>query len=270
MRLVADVTGEGPVALLLHGQPGSAADWAAVVPLLRSQFTVVVPDRLGYGRTGGRAGGFAANAAAVCELLDRLERERALVVAHSWAGGVALDLAERSPARVDALVLVASVDPADKPGWVDRVLAVPPVGRVLASLAIGAARRALAHPALRGLVDRRMPSPTSDSLARAWRQQGLSRSFAIEQQALVDELGRLAPHLGQVGVPVAVVQGSADHIVDPSAGLHLAAALPDAELVTVAGAGHLLPFERPETIAAAVTAVARRAGLLEGAPPAGG
>lgn len=258
--LVADVTGEGPAVVLLHGQPGSASDWAGVVPLLRPRFTVVVPDRLGYGRTGGKAAGFAANARAVASLLDRLDRPRAILAGHSWAGGVALALAETHPDRVEGLVLVASVGPGERAGTLDRLLAVPPLGRVLAALAIGAGRRALSHPTVRALVDRRVPSPTTDQLAKAWRQQGLARSFAIEQQALVEELSRLAPGLAAIKAPTAVLSGSADHIVAPATARRLAATIPGATLTTIPGAGHLLPFDHPGAVADAVGRVALRAG----------
>ena len=92
--------GEGPAVILLHGQPGSAADWDAVVPLLAPDFTVVVPDRPGYGRTGGPARGFAGNATAVLDLLDHMGIARAIAVGHSWGGGVALAVAEVAPVRV--------------------------------------------------------------------------------------------------------------------------------------------------------------------------
>lgn len=269
-RLVADVTGQGATVVLLHGQPGSAADWAGVVERLRPRFGLVVPDRLGYGRTGGRAGGFMANAEAVIELLDRLERPSAVVVGHSWGGAVALALAQRWSPRVDGLVLVASVGPADRPGLVDRLLAVPPVGQVLAALALGAARRALGHPAVRSLVDRRVPTPTAEQLARAWRQHGLARSFAIEQRALIDELGLLAPGLGALTAPTAVVCGNADHIVTPSTGRRLADAIPGATLVSLSGAGHLLPYDHPEAVAGAVSDVARRARRAPGGERGGG
>jgi pimeloyl-ACP methyl ester carboxylesterase len=260
--LVADVAGEGPAVVALHGQPGSAADWAGVAALLRSTFTVIAPDRLGYGRTGGRAAGFAANADATCELLDRLERPSAVVVGHSWAGGVALALAQAHPERVDALVLVASVSPTETVGIFDRLLAVPPIGIVVATIALGSAGRALAHPAVRVLVERRLSSPTSETLARTWSQGGLARSFAVEQRCLVDELAGLAPGLGALGVPAVVVAGTADRIVAPATGDRLAAALPGSTLVRVAGAGHLLPLDRPAAVAAAVREAAHRAGLV--------
>jgi uncharacterized membrane protein YbhN (UPF0104 family) len=50
--------------VLLHGQPGSAADWHQVAGRLPAQFHAVAADRPGYGSGQLPAGGFAANARA--------------------------------------------------------------------------------------------------------------------------------------------------------------------------------------------------------------
>jgi pimeloyl-ACP methyl ester carboxylesterase len=258
VALVADVAGSGPAVVALHGQPGSAADWAGVVPLLRGHCTIITPDRLGYGRTGGRATGFATNATAVLDLLDRLEVERAVVVGHSWGGGVALAAALRAPQRIAGMVLVASVSPLEPVSFLDRVLAVPPVGTVAARLAIGAAGRVLSYPSVRAMVEDRVGTPTTESVAQAWRQGGMARSFALEQRALVDELGAFAGSLGDIATPVAVVIGTADRIVAAAAGERLAAALPTSELIRVPGAGHLLPLDHPDVVAHAIESILGR------------
>jgi pimeloyl-ACP methyl ester carboxylesterase len=259
LTLVADVEGSGPAVVLLHGQPGTAADWAPVARLLRSSHTVVVPDRLGYGRTGGPAGGFKANADAVLRLLDGLAVERAVVVGHSWGGGVALALVEDRPDRVAGAVLLATVVPDEPIGRLDRLLAVPAVGSAVTAVALGLAGRALTLPRVRQAVERMLRGTTEDGLlavAESWRQGESWRSFVVEQRALVEELGRLGPGLAGIALPVIIMTGSADRIVPPSAGGRLAAAIPGAELIRLEGAGHLLTHERPEEVAAAVARLA--------------
>src|SRR3954453_18046171 len=148
--LVARESGSGPAVVLLHGQPGTGADWDPVANLLAEDFHVIVPDRPGYGDTGGRARGIATNADAVAALLDRLSIEQATVVGHSWGGAPALSFANRHPERVRGLVLVSSVAPSEPLTWADRVLALAVIGplasllgfRVLARLlGIGHLRR---------------------------------------------------------------------------------------------------------------------------------
>jgi pimeloyl-ACP methyl ester carboxylesterase len=256
LTLVADIGGAGPAVVLLHGQPGSAADWSEVTARLRTDHTVIVPDRLGYGRTGGRAGGFAANADAAVRLLDDANVDRAVVAGHSWGGGVAIALMQRRPDRVVGAVLIAPVVPVDRPGRLDRLLAVPVLAPAVASVALGAAGRALSWPPVRRAIGGWRGGLSDDQLqgmADSWRRRESWRSFVIEQRALVGELPGLAAGLGAIRVPVTVVVGTADRIVPASGGARLAGAIPGATLVRMERAGHLLMAERPGEIAAAIS-----------------
>ena len=50
------VGGSGPPLLLLHGYPQTRVMWRAMAPALAQQYTVVVPDLRGYGRSDKPAG----------------------------------------------------------------------------------------------------------------------------------------------------------------------------------------------------------------------
>ena len=87
----------GPHELvLLHGQPGSPADWLLLAGRLPAQLNAVAADRPGYGSSQQAAGGFAANARA---LLDDLGAERAALrrrwVASADDYGCALSILDR-------------------------------------------------------------------------------------------------------------------------------------------------------------------------------
>jgi pimeloyl-ACP methyl ester carboxylesterase len=263
-RLAADVAGTGPAVVLLHGQPGSAADWDPLVPLLTGTYTVVAADRVGYGRTGGRAAGFAANATATVDLLDRLEVDRAILVGHSWAGGVALAAAEDHPDRVAGLVLLASVGPGEPFGLVDRLLATRPLGLVTAAATIGSTELLLGVPAFRDHVVAHLPPPARSLLAtlrRPGAAGGVWRTFADEQRALVEGLDALAGGLGSIRAPTTVVTGTSDRVVAPVVGERLAAAIPEAELIRVPHVGHRLAHEAPRAVHDAIGRTVRRAGL---------
>ncbi len=120
--------------VLLHGQPGSAADWDQVAGLLPARFHAVAADRPGYGSSQLPAGGFGANARAVLDDLNLRGIERAVLVGHSYGGGVALSVASLAPHRVEAVVLLASVGPGCANVW-DRLLAAPLTGPVCALVA---------------------------------------------------------------------------------------------------------------------------------------
>ena len=119
--------------VLLHGQPGTAADWKAVIERLPAQLHAVAVDRPGYGASDRPAAGFAANAQAVLADLDERGVNTAVLVGHSWAGGVALEAAALAPDRVKAVVLLAGVGPGSV-GIVDWLLAAPVFGPLSAQL----------------------------------------------------------------------------------------------------------------------------------------
>ncbi len=245
--------GHGPVVVLVHGQPGQAADWRVVAGALESSHRVIVPDRPGYGRTGGAAVGVAANADALGRLLDDNGIESATVVGHSFGGGVALALALRRGELVGGLVLVGSVGTRSSLGPQDHVLGLPVLGESLAFAGFQASRWLL--PALRRRSTR-LP-PAMASWLRSVPEPGPAvdgatppsaatwRSFVIEQRALLVETPALEAGLGSVRAPTAVVAGRRDRVVPTRAAVDLAEGIPGAELVWVPAAGHLVPQEAP-------------------------
>ena len=247
----ADEQGAGPPVVLLHGQPGDRHDWDDVVGSLAGRTRVLVPDRPGYGASDASAAGFAANTSAVVELLDDRGVQRAVVAGHSWGGGVALDLAQRHPDRVGALVLVASVGGRGSVGRIDRILGVTVLGDLLSLGGLVA----LGAPPLRRRVAAR--SAPADRRPRWWPSW---RSFMVEQRALLDELPEIAARVDAIRAPAVVVVGDADRIVRPSSQEALADRLPQAEVVRVVHAGHMLLRERPDIVAATIIRATELAG----------
>lgn len=259
--------------LLLHGQPGGAADWDPVAELLAADHRVIVPDRPGYGDSPGPASGPAGNAAVMAGLLEGLGAAPATVAGHSYGATVALRMAELHPEAVAALVLVCPAGVPRSLGVGDRLLALPVLGEALARTAMRGAARLLSRLPEQGPDIAFGPAPVVIPRARLgayasrWRTGEDWRSFAVEQRGLVGELPEVAAALPSVGVPVTVLAGRRDHVVPPSAIPPLAAALPDCSVVWVPNGGHLLVWEEPELVAATVARVTRAA-TPAGAPPA--
>ena len=123
--LVSTDRGSGPPVVLLHGQPGSGASWDPLSRLLEPEFRVLAPDRVGYGATGGEARGLRQNADIVADFIRDRDCGPATVVAHSWAGGVAVLLAVHHPEAAQSLVLVGAACTPDSLNALDRWLNVP-------------------------------------------------------------------------------------------------------------------------------------------------
>ena len=179
--------------MLLHGQPGSPADWQLVAGRLPAPLHAVAADRPGYGSSLLPAGGFALNARAVLEDLDSHGIARAVLVGHSYGGGVALSAASLAPGRVEAVVLLASVGPGCVTGW-DRLLAAPGAGPLCAQVAWRLTPW-LARARLAGIARRRGRPLRPDEHVnwQVWGHAGhghrpLWRTFLTEQRALLREL----------------------------------------------------------------------------------
>jgi 3-oxoadipate enol-lactonase len=105
--LFYEVTGDGPPVVLLHAGFVDSRMWDGQVPALAEHYTVVRYDQRGFGRSPRRDGEYS-NVDDLRALLDELSFERAVLVAISRGGKIAIDFALEHPERVAALVLVAS------------------------------------------------------------------------------------------------------------------------------------------------------------------
>jgi pimeloyl-ACP methyl ester carboxylesterase len=245
--------------VLLHGQPGSPADWQQVARLLPARLHAVATDRPGYGSSRLPASGFVANARAVLDDLDSRRITRAVLVGHSYGGGVALSAASLAPGRVAAVVLLASVGPGCLTG-LDSLLAAPGAGSLCAQVAWRLTPW-MARVRLAGIA-RRRGRPLGPGECVNWQVWGhadrghhpLWRTFLTEQRALLRELGALEHAIPSVRVPVLVLADPKDRVVPFETARRLTRALPDARLQLVEGAGHHLPRRAPEAVADAITA----------------
>jgi uncharacterized membrane protein YbhN (UPF0104 family)/pimeloyl-ACP methyl ester carboxylesterase len=244
--------------VLLHGQPGTAADWGAVMARLPAQLHAVAADRPGYGASRRPAAGFKGNAQEVLKDLDERKVDSAVLVGHSWAGGVALQAAALAPERVQAVILLAGVGPGSV-SILDWLLAAPVIGPLSAQIAWRwtpwIARAALAWLNRR---EGRPLHPDEHVNLQVWGHKAggaepLWRAFLTEQRALLSELAELEAALPTVGVPVLLLADPADPIVPIMTAQRLASELPDARLRLVTHASHHLPRRAPAAVAEAIT-----------------
>ena len=108
------VAGEGLPVVLLHGWALAQHTYRKVIEAIAEQGCLVIaPSLPGFGGTGdlhGDAFSMSGYAKWVAELLDVLDiNEPAVLVGHSFGGGVAIKLAHDMPSRVRSLVLVNSI-----------------------------------------------------------------------------------------------------------------------------------------------------------------
>ncbi len=110
VRLHYDERGNGAPILCVHGAGTSAQLWADALEKLARLGRAIAYDRRGYGRSERPEAlermSVAEHADDAAALLAALEAQPAVVIARSYGGEVATDLALRYPERVRALVLL--------------------------------------------------------------------------------------------------------------------------------------------------------------------
>ncbi len=256
--------------LLVHGQPGSGADWGPLSRLLAADHHVMAPDRPGWGLNPRSPSGLRGNARALADAVAAFGlRPPVTVVGHSLGGGIALELALERPDLVGALVLIGSVGVGLALNRLDRLLGVPMVGEGIVRAGVAALRGTVAAAAR--LPEGGRPISPARRLGRIASVVtsfddtnpvvGRARtSFLVEQKALLAETPSLERRLGLLGVPAVVVHGAGDRIVPLPAARLLAERIPGAELVTIRGQGHSIASEEPALVVPIVARYARLGG----------
>ena len=250
-------SGQGEVVLLLHGVPGSAQTWRPVAERLSASATVLVPELLGFG-TSAHPTDLATlhatgQADALEDVLDALDIDRVTVVGHDFGGPVGLLLATRQPTRVVRLGLLATNAFPDTPiPFPLSTLNWPLVGRLVApvlfSRASLAAMLAMGTGRPRTRLDRRA------HLGDAAQLRAIRTIFEGSLRNLADLFTPVQHALEAWRGPTFVAWGDRDPFFPLAQGERTAGAA-GVELTVFPGAGHFLPQERPDDVAAAVSAL---------------
>lgn len=228
--------------LLLHGLGATGGVWRGLTGAYDGP--AVAPDLPGHGTAAWTTTySFAAHAAAVLPLLERLEAP-VPVLGHSMGGVVALELARLAPTRVERVVAVG-VKVSWPPEDAARAQAMAARPAATYDSRTEAVDRFLRVSGLAGLVDAADPmlddavvDREAEGEGSGWRLAQDPRTFGV---GVPDMVGLLA----SVSCPVVLARGEHDPMVSHD---DLAALVPDP--VTLTGLGHNAHVEDPTAVLA--------------------
>jgi pimeloyl-ACP methyl ester carboxylesterase len=258
--LAVEESGSGKPLVLIHGLATTRAIWNSVTPALARHRRVVSVDVPGFGESPPVGPDFDLEEVAV-----RIARGLAArhvtapfdVVGHSLGAGIALTLAVRRPRSVQRLVLVAPAGLSAYPAAATQLLATGIDGLL-------AVRRALLPLTERDWGRRLLFAfAAADGASIAPTQARLmveaSASAKRSAEAFTAITGAdLRPLLTQIRAPLGVIWGAQDRTIRPELAEAVREARPDADIVIIDRAGHIVMIEQPEAFVAALEALLAR------------
>jgi 3-oxoadipate enol-lactonase len=211
--------------VLLHSALGDSRLWRHQIPALEESFDVVAPDLPGWGETPMPAEPFS--------FVDVVAQHLpALLVGNSFGGAIALRTALAHPDKVKKLVLVGSGLPAWD--WTEEMRAY-----------FAAEEEAIDANDLDGATEINLEfwvKPEHRDEVRPQQRRALELQSAHPEPELIwPEM----PPLASLTMPTLVIVGDDDKDDFKKIAEHLAEEIPDADLVVVPGAGHLVGIDQP-------------------------
>ena len=239
IRLFVVEAGPGRPLVCLHGLGWDHMLWRGVMASFGARYRVVAGDTRGHGKSDKPDGPydiplFSADWAGA---LQSLGITQACLVGFSQGGMIAQTLALERPELIAALVLVSTScrsDPAAHDKLEERIRRARTDGPVAAARLAAESVFSKAYMAAR---------PEAIEEFVRWRA-------AMDQEALVHATRAaygfdVAARLAGLTVPTLVMYGEEDALTPPPVVKRVAEHIPGSQLVGVAGAGHMIPVEKP-------------------------
>ena len=255
--------GEGPAIVLLHGIGAHAAYFRFQLAALAPHARVLAWNAPGYMLTDAlacedpQAGDYVA---ALEDFLAATGVDRCVLVGHSFGSAVAQAFAIAHPQRVAGLLLSGAgvgqqaPSPQRRAAYEERVRRIRLGGYQYGDAGIAHLVSPTLAPALRALVE---------ELGRGLRPEGVEQAAAFRLSSFFtpDQAHRLA-------MPVLLVQGSEDRVNPRAENADLLLPrLPQGEMQSWPGVGHMPELEAPERFNAALLRFARACGHLPAQQP---
>jgi pimeloyl-ACP methyl ester carboxylesterase len=244
VRCYYELVGEGDPLVMIPGLGGNCRVWDSIVPFLADQFTVILVDNRGLGRSTPRRPPrtLADYSADIAELLDKLQLDRAHVLGLSLGGIIAQRFAIDHPSRVDRLVLVSCA--ARFTSYLHRVTAL-----------LGHSLRRFPRSVFVQTMEMLTTAPfyldanaeEIDRMARERVHAGVpARAMGAQLRALL--ASEINPADYKIINPTLVVAAEHDHLIPNCYARRMADDIPGSQYVLIPGAGHNPMVEMPELV----------------------
>ncbi|MCB9948794.1 MAG: haloalkane dehalogenase [Rhodospirillaceae bacterium] len=266
--------GEGPVILMLHGNPTWSYIWRNVIPYLTPQARVIAVDNIGFGRSDKPDIDytFADQSRYIDGFIEAMGLTDITLVVHDWGSALGLHYAARHEDNVRGVAFMeAIVAPAMPtsyatlpPQWADffRAMRDPASGHEFVVVQNGFVNQVIPGNVVRELTDAEMdfyrePFPTEDTRVPAlvWPNQIPIDGEPADVVAVVEAYNAW---LAQTDVPKLHLYASPGALNPPMVAEWLAANVPNIETAFIGQGLHYVQEDQPEAIGRAIADWFRR------------
>ncbi|MEL7533323.1 MAG: alpha/beta hydrolase [Bacteroidota bacterium] len=243
--------GQGEALLLLHGMGASLHTWDTWTNALQDSFRVIRVDLPAYGLTGARPDhdySLDAYINFIHDFVERLGLDSVSIAGNSLGGAIAWNYAAAHPQKVNKLILIDAwgfPNPNREATLGVRLARTP----VLQNIVRYVTPRSLIEKSMYEVYgdDSKVSEAVIDRYYEMMLAQGNREAFIARQDSPFPFIGE---RLAEVYHPTLLLWGEEDAWIPLSTADSFLQALPNAQLITYPGVGHLPMEEIPTQTAA--------------------
>ena len=241
-KLSYEILGKGMPMVCLHAYALDHTEWLDVAGFLKSDFTLILPDIRGHGRSPSPEGKYSMIELAgdILALMDHLKIEKAVLAGHSMGGYVALSFAKNFPNRIAGLALVAShayADASEK-----RASRLEDIEKV---------KEFGPQQVLSGMPANLSEDPKIQQFCRSKINQ-MDRNGVIGVLSAMAEREDSSEFLKTFDLPLGIIAGMRDRFIPMEMSRKMAKDFQPDIYVEIENSGHMPMLENPEAVAEAL------------------
>jgi pimeloyl-ACP methyl ester carboxylesterase len=242
--------GQGQPLVMIRGVGSNVDHWYEQVPVLSKKYQLLVFDNRGIARSSDPAGSFSTKdmAADTAALMEAVGIKKARVLGYSMGGMIAQELALAYSDKISGLILVATDCGAGL-----RIEAQPEYARLFTEMIRLGTNEA--KTAAAGCLFAKQTFESRPDIIQRYAE--VSLRFPAPQKTLERQWAAIDQHdacsrLQNITAPTLVITGSEDVLIPPENSRVMAERIPDAQLCSIDGGGHLFVVEQPQQFNEAV------------------
>lgn len=218
----------------IHGAGGRAEQWKNQIDHFKDEYQITTFDLLGHGRSPKPKNGYGFNAllADAIAVFEHHKGRENIVIGHSYGVALALHLAAQKQNEIQKLVLIGANAP--RPATGSGIWKLP-------SFLLEWMRPIFS----KGFVKEAFHPETNQDFIKKEQSVSDKNPMYVMKQLIngMKEIPNL--EIDKIEIPTLVINGEADGLTPVSGAKELVALLPNAELIVVEKASHLVMMEQP-------------------------